>query len=128
VPCAEEEEMEAFEDWLAHDLRGSGDRPQATFVALAGNEVVGYAKFSLTGAQPTVAFHDMTGVKRAWRSRGVAAALKRTEIAWAKREGYERLVTSNERRNEPIRRLNERLGYRPIAGRVLMRGPLAPRD
>lgn len=126
VPGAEDEEMEPFEDWLAHDMKGSGDRPDATFVALADDEVVGYAKFSLTAAQPTVAFHDMTGVKRAWRGRGVAGALKRAQIGWAKQHGYERLVTGNELRNEPIRRLNASLGYRAAPGRVLMRGPLAP--
>ena len=125
VPGDENDEMEAFEDWLGHDMKGSGDDPKATFVALAGGEVIGYAKFSLTAAQPKVAFHDMTGVKRAWRGRGVAGALKRAEIAWAKRAGYERLQTQNEVRNEPIRRLNERLGYRTAPGRVLLRGPLA---
>ena len=51
VPGGEDELMEPFEDWLAHDMQGSGDRPEATFVALAGDEVVGYAKFSLTAAQ-----------------------------------------------------------------------------
>jgi RimJ/RimL family protein N-acetyltransferase len=117
--------MEPFEDWLKHHMQGPGDRPEATFVALARDEVIGYAKFSLNKAQPTVAFHDMTGVKRAWRGRGVAGALKRAELAWAKRERYERLRTQNEVRNEPIRRLNERLGYRPEPGRVVMRGPLA---
>jgi GNAT superfamily N-acetyltransferase len=126
VPGAEDEEMEPFEDWLAHDMQGSADRPEATFAALAGGEVVGYAKFFLTAAQPTVAFHDMTGVKRAWRGQGVAGALKRAQITWAKEQGYERLVTRNELRNEPIRRLNASLGYREIPGRVLMRGPLAP--
>jgi GNAT superfamily N-acetyltransferase len=125
VPGGEDEVMEPFEDWLAHDMQGSSDRPDATFVALAGDEVVGYAKFSLTAAQPTVAFHDMTGVKRAWRGRGVAGALKRAQIGWAKANGYERLETGNEVRNEPIRRLNASLGYRESPGRVLMRGPLA---
>jgi GNAT superfamily N-acetyltransferase len=125
VPGAEDEEMEPFEDWLAHDMQGSGDRPEATFVARVGDEVIGYAKFSLTAAQPKVAFHDMTGVKRAWRGRGVAGALKRAQIRWAKEQGYERLETGNEMRNEPIRRLNARLGYREAPGRVLMRGPLA---
>src|SRR5439155_19160831 len=43
IPGGEEEHMESFEDWLAHDLRGSGDLPEATFVAVAGDEVVGYA-------------------------------------------------------------------------------------
>lgn len=124
VPGAQSEGMEPFEDWLVHDMHGSGDLPQATFVALAGSEVVGYAKFSLTAAQPTTALHDMTLVRRDWRGRGVAGALKRAEIAWAQGQGYERLVTSNELRNEPIRRLNARLGYREAPGQVLMRGPL----
>ena len=68
IPGGEGEQIEPYEDWLAHDmLSGPGDRPDATFVAVAGDEVVGYAKFSLTAAQPTTAHHDLTGVKRAWR-------------------------------------------------------------
>jgi mycothiol synthase len=122
VPGGEEEVMEPFEDWLEHHMRGSGDLPEATFVALAGDEVVGYAKFSLTAARPRDASHDMTGVKRAWRGRGVAGALKRAQIVWAKDAGYARLVTQNEVRNEPIRRLNERLGYRFAPGRIMVRG------
>ena len=67
-------------------------------------------------------------MKRAWRGCGIARALKRAEIAWAKSAGYERLSTTNELRNEPIRRLNERLGYRPVPGRIFLRGPLASRS
>jgi mycothiol synthase len=124
MPGNEADEMEAYDDWLVHDMQGSADRPEATFLALAGDEVVGYAKFFLTAAQPTEAFHDTTGVKRAWRGRGVAGALKRAQIAWAKQQGYERLVTGNEMRNEPIRRLNASLGYREGPGRIVMSGPL----
>jgi mycothiol synthase len=120
----EREEMAPFEEWLSVDMQGSGDRPEATFLALAGDEVVGYAKFSLGGARPGVAFHDMTGVKRAWRGRGIAAALKRAEIAWAKNNGFTRLETFNEERNEPIRRLNERHGYRLEPGEITVRGPI----
>lgn len=126
IPGTDDDEIEPFEDWLAHDMGGPGDRPDATFVALAGDEVVGYSKFSLTDAQPTVAFHDLTGVKRAWRGRGIADALKRTQMRWAKEHGYERLSTNNDERNEPIRRLNDRFGYRPAAGRIFVRGPVAP--
>lgn len=125
VPGWEDELMEPFEDWLAHDMQGSGDRPEATFVALAGDEVVGYAKFSLTAAQPTTAHHDLTGVKRAWRGRGVARALKATQIAWAKANGYEELRTRNDERNAPIRKLNREFGYRPAIGRIYLKGPLA---
>jgi GNAT superfamily N-acetyltransferase len=125
IPGAEDDEMESFEDWLAHDMQGSGDRPEATFVAVAGDDVVGYAKFSLTAARPTIAKHDMTGVKRNWRGRGVARALKCAQIAWAIQSGFEQLETSNEQRNTPIRSLNTQLGYRTMPGRVLMEGPLA---
>jgi GNAT superfamily N-acetyltransferase len=125
IPGQEDSPIESFEDWLKHDMGGPGDKPEATFVALVDGDVVGFSKFSLTDAQPTVAFHDLTGVRRAWRGRGIAGALKRTQITWAKEHGYERLSTMNEERNAPIRKLNERYGYRPIPGRIFVRGPVA---
>jgi GNAT superfamily N-acetyltransferase len=126
IPGGEDEQIESFEDWLAHDMQGDpGDRPEATFVAVAGDEVIGYAKFSLTAAQPTTAHHDLTGVKRAWRGRGVARALKATQIAWAKANDYAELRTRNDERNAPIRHLNEEFGYRPTIGRIHLKGSLA---
>ena len=127
IPGAEDEVVEPFEDWLAHEMQGSGDRPDATFVAVAGDEVVGYAKFSFTAAQPTTAHHDLSGVKRAWRGQGVARALKAAQINWALANGYRELHTRNEQRNEPIRRLNAQFGYRPSIGRVYLVGPVATR-
>jgi GNAT superfamily N-acetyltransferase len=125
IPGSDDKHTASFEDWLAHDMQGSGDLPEATFVAVAGDEVVGYAKFSLTAAQPRTANHDLTAVKRACRSRGIARALKATQIAWAKTNGYELLRTRNEERNAPIRKLNLEFGYEPTVGRVYLRGPLA---
>jgi GNAT superfamily N-acetyltransferase len=126
VPGREGEAIASFEEWLALDMGGPNDRPEAVFAALAGREVVGYSKLHLSDARPTIAANDMTGVLRAWRGRGIAGALKRAQLAWAKASGYERLETANETRNIPIQRLNERLGYRPFAERVFLRGPLAP--
>ena len=125
IPGSEDDEAEPFGDWLAHDMQGSGDRPEATFVAVAGEEVVGYAKFSLTAAQPAIAHHDLSAVKRAWRGRGVARALKAAQINWALANGYTELRTRNEVRNEPIRRLNARFGYRPGIGRIYLTGPIS---
>jgi len=125
VPGEADTEMASFESWRANDLDGAGDRPEATFVAFQGVDVVGYAKLSLSEARPTVAFHDMTGVKRAWRGRGIASALKRAEIAWAMDAGFERLITFNEVRNEPIRVLNERYGYVVEPGSIRVRGALS---
>jgi len=125
IPGQEDDAIEPFEDWLEHEMRGSGDREDATLVALAGDEVIGYAKFSLTDAQPKTAHHDLTAVKRAWRGRGIAGALKAAQIRWAKEHRYEDLRARNEERNEPIRRLNARLGYRPAPGLIFLEGPLS---
>jgi mycothiol synthase len=126
IPGNDDDDIGTFEEWLSRDMQGESDRPEATFVALADGEVVGFAKFSVSRDQKERAFHDLTGVRRPWRGRGIASALKRTQIAWAKRQGYERLETMNEERNEPIRRLNERYGYRVVPGRILVSAPLAP--
>ena len=124
VPDGEDDEMPSFEDWLSMDMQGASDRPEATFVALAGDEVVGYAKLHLSPAEPDIGWHDMTGVLRSWRRRGVAGALKRAEIAWAKENGFTQLCTGPQERNEPSRRLNESHGYRPEPGDVTVRGPI----
>ena len=122
IPGEESNEMPPFETWLSNDMQGVSDRPEAVFVAFANGEVVGYAKLALRpDSSRTRAFHDLTGVKRAWRGRGIAGALKRAQIAWAKEQGYERLVTGNEVRNEPIRRLNERHGYVVEPGTIRLR-------
>jgi mycothiol synthase len=120
VPGSEDWSGEPFEVWERMH------RPPLMFAAVVRGEVVGFAELFITDARPGTAVHMMTGVKRAWRKRGIAGALKRAQIAWAKAEGYERMQTANELRNEPIRKLNARLGYREAPGRVVVRGPLAP--
>jgi GNAT superfamily N-acetyltransferase len=122
IPGFEDVAVEPFEDWMAHHMQRPTDSPKATFIALAGEEVVGLAKLSLTA--PTAAGHSITAVKRAWRGRGIARALKATEINWALANGYAELHTSNEERNAPIKRLNARLGYRPGIGRIHLVGPI----
>jgi len=124
VPGEEDSDVETFDEWLRRDMRSAGDRADATFVAVAGDEVVGYAKLAFTSVQPTTAHHDLTGVKRAWRGRGIARALKAAQIRWTKENGYEELRTRNEERNAPIKKLNDRFGYRPSVGRIYLRGPV----
>ena len=122
IPGFEDVALEPFEDWMAHNMQRPTDSPEATFIALDGEEVVGFAKLSLTA--PTAAGHAMTAVKRAWRGRGIAGALKAAEINWALDNGYTELHTSNEERNAPIQRLNAHLGYRPGIGRIHLVGPI----
>lgn len=112
------------EDWVA-GFGGAGRPDAATAIALADGRVVGYAKLRVSPARPGIGLHDMTGVLRAWRRRGIAGALKRAQIAWARGAGLDVLETTNELRNEPMRRVNERLGYRPAPGLIVLLGPLS---
>jgi mycothiol synthase len=125
IPGEEHDDPGKLEEWLARDMHGDSDDPRAVFVALLDGEVAGYAKLSLSPERTDRAYHDLTGVRRAYRGRGIAAALKRTQIAWAKDNGYTSLQTSNEVRNEPIRRLNERYGYVVEPGVVIVRGVIS---
>ena len=116
--------VQTFDEWRAHEIDKPNRRPELMFLALAGDEVVGYAGLQAHG---DVAFHGLTVTRRDWRRRGVATALKRAEIAAAKRAGFERLLTESEERNDPMRLLNEKLGFVPAPewSTVVMRGPVA---
>lgn len=118
VPGSEDWTPPPFEQFLGSHLRGI-----AVFVATAGDQVVGYAK--IQGATDgRIAAHGMTAVKRAWRGRGIATALKRAQIGWAKANGIEGLVATNEERNVVMQHVNASLGYRPAPGRVWLRALL----
>jgi mycothiol synthase len=116
-------EMEAsFDEWRVRELERPARRHDLSFVALSGEDLVGYATLDVF---PAGGFHGLTAVARAWRRRGVGRALKLSQIAAAKAAGLEKLYTESEERNEPMRRLNEQLGFRPIPGMIVMRGPAA---
>ena len=124
IPGEEDDDIGTLDEWLARDMQGESDDPRAVFAALENGDVVGFAKLALAPESRERGFHDLTGVRRTHRGRGIASALKRTQIAWAKANGYTALQTSNEVRNEPIRRLNERYGYVLEPGVVIVRGGL----
>jgi len=108
-----------FDDWLAGD---DGNVPEASFVALAGDEIVG---FSGLCRNPDGALEDgLTVVRREWRRRGVAEALKRAKLAWAVANGVDRISTWTQKGNDAMRALNERLGYEYRSVSVSVRAPL----
>jgi mycothiol synthase len=55
--------------------------------------------------------HGLTVVRRDWRGRGVAAALKERQIGWAQANGISELVTWTQTGNENMQAVNARLGY-----------------
>jgi GNAT superfamily N-acetyltransferase len=97
----------SLDDWL----RDEATYPGGSFVALAGGEIVGYSGLCRTG-EDGVAEDGLTVVRRDWRRRGLATALKRAELAWAAQNGIRRVETWTQTGNEGMRAVNERLGFR----------------
>lgn len=110
-----------FEEWRTFAIERPTRDLDLTLLALAGDEVVGVAYMEGYGDR---FIHNLTGVRRAWRGRGVATALKRAQIAAAHARGANRLVTESHEDNAPMRNLNRKLGYRPTVTNIVFHGPL----
>jgi GNAT superfamily N-acetyltransferase len=53
----------------------------------------------------------LTVVRRDWRRRGLATALKRRELEWAAANGFREIVTWTQLGNDGMRSVNESLGF-----------------
>jgi GNAT superfamily N-acetyltransferase len=112
-----------FEEWASFEIERPSRDPELCFIAVEGGRVVGFASLDVF---PDNVFHGLTAVARPARRRGVGEALKRAQIAAAVARGYRRLLTESEHENEPMRRLNEKLGYapEPRMSTIVLKGPL----
>lgn len=125
VPSHEEEhEPMTFERWHAMYLEGPGAMPTACVIALVDGEVVGYTGMRRRGSASPIAENLLTAVRRPWRRRGIATALKREQIARARLAGIEQIFTTNDETNTGMRGVNAVLGYRPTPVQILVSGPL----
>lgn len=117
-----------YEEWRRLELEAPDSAAEGQFVAVAEGRAVSYAFIAPSDIEDDLAWHQMTGTLRAWRGRGVAGALKRAAVLWARETGIDRLRTSNDETNAPMLAINRRMGYRPLPARITMRGPVLPRS
>jgi GNAT superfamily N-acetyltransferase len=117
----------SYDEFAALHLSGPRYIPDATFVAVAGDEVVGYAQLAWMSRAARIADHAMIAVRNGWRGRGVAQALKAAQIAWALDTGLQELRAGNDERNTPARAVNTHFPYVPLPDFLHLRGPAATR-
>jgi|SRR5215211_536501 len=119
-PGRSETRIGSFDSWRAHGL--DPHPPDAYFIAIEADRVLGYGFLEHEGDAWRNGF---LAVARSERGRGVAGAIKRAQIAWAKTQGIATLRTANETRLEGMLALNRRLGYRTLYTEIILRGPAA---
>jgi GNAT superfamily N-acetyltransferase len=95
------------EDWATDWISD----PEAMFVAVAGDQVIGVAGLLLDTDKPERAEVAYTGVRREWRGKSVASTLKRMSMAWAADHAITDIYTWTQQGNANMRRLNEHLGF-----------------
>jgi GNAT superfamily N-acetyltransferase len=108
------------ESWFDWGLRAHP--PEAYFVAVDGASVLGYGYLEQKNGSWSTGF---LAVAPEARGRGVAGAIKRAEVAWAKEHGLASIRTANEVRLRSLLDLNARLGFAPLYDELVLRGPAA---
>ncbi len=99
-----------FEQFLQNELLCAESIPEAAFLALDGERVVGISRLQRT-ARPDVLDQGFTGVDPDYRGRGIALALKVCTIDYARANGFSAIATQNDTTNEPMLHINDRLGF-----------------
>jgi len=112
VPSIDPPTMVPFETWRALILEGPGALPEAYFMAIDhGGRYVGVSNMSRSTEDPSFFWHQLTGVLRDARGKGIAMALKLQTVRYAQRQGADHIKTWNDSRNRPMLAINEALGF-----------------
>ena len=116
IPRSEEHwEPNPFEVWRQNFLKEPELIPEAFFLAIKEDHVVGLARLIKNG-ESTLG-NGLTGVIPSARHQGIARALKKRTISWAIENGYTEIVTANDTKNARMLSINIPLGYEALPAR-----------
>ncbi len=85
--------------------------PESYFLAIHEGSLIGESALFRSEAQPESLYQGLTAVRRAYRGRSVAMALKLATIAFAQQHDYSTIKTWNATVNERMLQINDRLGF-----------------
>jgi ribosomal protein S18 acetylase RimI-like enzyme len=111
--------FEEFEQWV---FGAEWYRADGQLLAALGDTWVGLAAVRLH-PQTQGAYNVHTGVRREYRGRKIALALKLATIRYAQAHGARYMRTDNDAQNAAMLALNRKLGYQPEPGKFTLLTP-----
>jgi len=110
VPRPSEFRPPPFDNYVKNEFEAPQFMPDLWLIALDGDSYIGISSLFKSGEDIESLETGLTGVRREYRRRGLATALKSQNIEKAKILGTKQIQTSNEESN-PMFQLNLRLGF-----------------
>ncbi|HWG84375.1 MAG TPA: GNAT family N-acetyltransferase, partial [Deinococcales bacterium] len=126
-PNVAEQQEPGLDDFKREVVGNPYFPPEQTLVALDGERWAATTGLMLKG-NPEDAYTWQTAVRREYRGRGLARALKVLSIERARAAGVTRMSTNNDSRNAPMLRVNDSLGYARRPGFWRLRRSLQPAE
>ncbi|MCC2684951.1 MAG: GCN5-related N-acetyltransferase [Paenibacillaceae bacterium] len=95
--------------WLKHE----DNIPEAHIIAVKGQDYIGHSHLMRMPSDSGKLRQGLTAVLRDFRGIGIATALKRRGIDYAKKNGYTGIFTASRSTNFAMRTVNSNLGWQP---------------
>ncbi len=100
----------SFEVWQKQRWQNPLLLREGTFLAIKDNQLLGITQLSRTN-DPDMLETGLTGVRSAWRRRGIAQTLKLHAARFAIENGFRAIRTGNLSNNRPMLAINETMGF-----------------
>ena len=111
VPLPDPATETSYESFVKGALENPNFIPEAWFLAKDGERYVALSNLWKSQELPDVYYQGLTGVRREYRGKGIAMALKIKGLQLVRERGIREVRTWNNTRNRPMLRINEAMGF-----------------
>ncbi|MBS3790976.1 MAG: GNAT family N-acetyltransferase [Candidatus Thermoplasmatota archaeon] len=110
VPMPDEYTRQDYDRFIERTFNHPEHFPEGYILALKEDEFVGMSSHWKKEKENSL-FTGLTGVRKGYRGKGIATAMKVKAIKIAEEKGFDKIKTMNETGNEDILHINQKLGF-----------------